>query len=93
MCQVTGRAGKHLKPEAFSSHIYAYLHGHDAPEGVEGGVGDVEAAAVPPGHHHDNDVDGDDVDDEHVTPPGSHHVEVRQGLSRFCSFFVFATKW
>lgn len=68
-----------------------YLHGHEAAEGVEGGVGDVQAAAVAPGDDHDNDVDGDDVDDEHVPTPGRYHVEVGEGLFFGERKFGFAT--
>lgn len=56
------------------------LHGHDAAECVERRVGDVEAGAVSPSHHHNHHIDRDDVDDEHVAAPRRHHVEVSQGL-------------
>lgn len=57
-----------------------YLHGHDASESVEGGVGDVQAAAVAAGDDHHHHIDRDDVDDEHVPAPCRHHVEVGEGL-------------
>lgn len=68
------------QPSIIPVLVIQYLHSHDAPEGVECGVGDVEAAAVATSHDHNDHVDRDDVDDEHVASPGGNHVEVRQGL-------------
>lgn len=56
-----------------------HLHGEQGAEHVEGAVGDVEAVAVAASGEEDEDVDGDEVDDEHEAAPGRDHVEVGQG--------------
>ena len=76
-------------------HVEAHernLHGEDRSEDVEGGVGDVQAVRVAAlgsdgesvltDEDHDHDVDRDQIDDEHVTSPGGHHVKVAQCAAR-----------
>ena len=76
-------------------HVEAHernLHGEDRSEDVEGGVGDVQAVRVAAlgsdgvcevtDEDHDHDVDRDQIDDEYVTSPGGHHVEVAQCAAR-----------
>ena len=47
-----------------------HLHGHDESQEVEGGVGHVDAGGEPAHQQEHKDVEGDQVDDEHIATPG-----------------------
>eukprot|EP01136_Pigoraptor_vietnamica_P013960 Opistho-1_new@55558 len=59
-----------------------HLHRHDRPEHVERRVGEVEARRVPPHQQKHKRVQRDEIDDEHVAAPRSHHVKVRKRSQR-----------
>ena len=48
------------------------LHRKDGAEGVDGGVRDVDPVGVPSADHQDENVNRNQVDQEHVTAPRRH---------------------
>ena len=52
-------------------------HRHEGPEGVEDRVSDVESRGVSSANDENEYIDWNDIDDKHVTAPGSNHVIVR----------------
>lgn len=57
------------------------LHSQDGAQNVEGGVGNIQTMWITTNDHHQDNVDGDNVDDEDITTPRGHHVEVAQGTA------------
>lgn len=45
------------------------LHGEDGANDIEGGVGNIDTVREAAGDHKDEHVQGDDVDEEHITTP------------------------
>jgi len=52
------------------------LHGEQQSEDIEGAVAGQQARGVPTHDEQHKDVQGDQVDDEHVASPRGDHVEV-----------------
>lgn len=68
------------------------LHRQNGSQDVERGVRDVQSVRVPSyrstslgnptNQHHEDHINGNDVDDEHVASPRRHHVEIAQRTAR-----------